>query len=170
MQNNFINCCKRGNSILLGVFYRPPSSGTDTIKELAKCLDLLNLPSRRKLSNVILTGDFNFPHIKWDEGQPIRNTMENEVTDSFLQVVENNFLFQHVEEATRITPTTSNILDLVFTTHPNAIFDVHIIPGISDHDAIVFTTHSCAKKQKYNARKMYQFSQADFVLTYTLLQ
>ena len=67
-----------------------------------------------------------------------------------------------MEEATRITPTTSNILDLVFTTHPNAIFDVHIIPGISDHDAIVFTTHSCAKKQKYNARKMYQFSQADF--------
>ena len=86
----------------------------------------------------MLTGDFNCPSLKWDEGLPIPiNVCANELTDTFIQFTENNFLHQHVEEPTRTTDTTSNIPDL-FTTIPNSVSDVNIIPGISDHDAILF--------------------------------
>ena len=42
-------------------------------------------------------------------------------------------LTQVVKEPTR----HNNILDLVFTTHPDLIQGTYVVPGLSDHGAVI---------------------------------
>ena len=113
-----------------------------------------------KICNVILTGDFNLPSLNWVNGYNV--TSENsELTKCFISIIENNFLYQHVSQPTRITDKTCNILDLLFTSHPSDICNVHVIPGISDHEAISFEicyTSKCELKKKHT----YFYSKANF--------
>ena len=74
-----------------------------------------------------------------------------------LSMIEVNCLFQHVIEPTRTTETSSNILDLVFSTEPSKVSDIHIVPGVSDHDAVIFRL-SCGKKQVVQEKKREKFT------------
>ena len=47
-------------------------------------------------------------------------------------------LEQFVTQVTR----NNHTLDLVFTTHPDLINDINVVPGISDHEAITFKISS----------------------------
>ena len=52
----------------------------------------------------------------------------------FLDSINDNGLEQLVLEPTR----GKNVLDLIFCSHPHIISDINIIPGMSDHEAILF--------------------------------
>jgi hypothetical protein len=45
-------------------------------------------------------------------------------------------LDQVVQEPTRVTETTANVLDLFFTNNSTLTNKVEVIPGISDHEAV----------------------------------
>ena len=144
---------KNRDSIFIGVFYRPPNSGVDIIDELSRSLTLLN-KSGIKYRNIILTGDFNMPKLKWVDGHPVPSD-NSELSQHMISLIECNFLFQHVTEPTRISESCSNILDLLFSSEPNIISSVYIIPGISDHNAVIFKC-ACGLQQMYSAkRKVY---------------
>ena len=51
----------------------------------------------------------------------------------FIDVINDTGLEQFVRFPTR----QNSVLDLVFSSHPR-ISDLDIVPGISDHDAIIF--------------------------------
>ena len=50
-----------------------------------------------------------------------------------LGIVDELTLTQVVEKPTR----SNNILDLVFTTHPDLIEGTYVVPGMSDHSAVI---------------------------------
>ena len=57
-----------------------------------------------------------------------------EINNSFLDLIDDNDLKQNVHEPTR----NKNMLDLVLSTYPAFISSVSIIPGTSDHGAVLF--------------------------------
>ena len=75
-------------------------------------------------------GDFNYPKINWDE-LDVGGDEED-----FSDLVQDNFLCQHVTQATRGT----NILDLVISSEEDLVSKLRIEPSIggSDHSSIDF--------------------------------
>jgi len=89
-----------------------------------------------ELPNTILSGDFNLPSINWDDGNGLLTshpTYGSELNNLFLDILDDVGLEKFVTSPTR----QESILDLVFSTYSN-ISGLRIIPGISDHEAVVF--------------------------------
>ena len=85
---------------------------------------------------VLVAGDFNFPDIAWMDGCGVAKpnpTYGCELNNLFLDISDNN-LEQFVYKPTR----NKNILNLVFSSYPALVSDISVIPGISDHDAVLF--------------------------------
>ena len=94
--------------ILAFMFYRPPNSNLDHLKELKKSL---RNASQFNFDQIIICGDFNLPDIDWSTG--IASTSES-LHNYFTKFVKENYLWQLVNFPTR----NKNILDLspVYTT------------------------------------------------------
>jgi len=67
---------------------------------------LFELISKASEGSLMLMGDFNFADINWCTPETVDDS------HPFLKCVNDNFLFQHVQNPTR----GKNILDLVFTS------------------------------------------------------
>ena len=115
---------KDGDDIYIGLCYRSPTASDEDVKSLFEQI--------KKFSNyqTIIMGDFNYGDINWKEMESGPNGKE------FLELVEDCFLFQHVELPTRGT----NILDLLISTEKNMIEEIEIKCPISnsDHNVLVF--------------------------------
>ena len=77
----------------------------------------------------------------------------------FLSIAKDNFLDQIVTEPTRTTETSFTTLDLFFT---NNINQVHVIPDISDHEAVFIESSLCPIKNSPAFRKIFQYRKADY--------
>ena len=75
------------------------------------------------------------------------------VNRSFLDVIEEHGLHQHVHELTRL----DNILDLLFTTNPNLVEHVKVYQGKSNHSVVTATINIRAKLNKKPPRKIFLF-------------
>ena len=128
-------------------FYRPPNTNTIPIVLLHETLRIL----QQSLSspNIIIGGDFNLPSVIWsDAGASIAPSPAygREINDLFLDLINDVSLEQLVFQPTR----QRNILDLVLSSHPDTISNVEVVPGMSDHEIIVFDINlyastSCTK-------------------------
>ena len=78
-----------------------------------------------------------------------------------LPIAKASFLEQNVTERTRITETTSNILDLFFTSNPTLINKVEVIPGIGDHEAVFIESSLRLMRAVTPPRKIYKYKNAD---------
>ena len=73
------------------------------------------------------------PGISWIDGQIKPNpTYGTDVNQSLLESINEFALDQLVTEPTR----GRNILNLIFSSHPESISNTEVIPGISDHEAV----------------------------------
>ena len=121
----------------IGVVYRPPTQ-TAAIDDLL--YREINYQITRHQHTVIM-GDFNLPDINWDNidvqsyytdrsGREQRQTS----SEKFIELMQNNFLIQNVNEPTRL----DNILDLVLSTEENLVQNVKVGEQIanSDHNII----------------------------------
>ena len=77
--------------LLAIVFYRPPDTDLNYIKQLKKSLQLVH--NTNKFDQVIICGDFNLPHIDWTTGIATTNDL---ITNYFTQTIKDNFLWQLV--------------------------------------------------------------------------
>ena len=146
-------------TILLGVFYRPPSQSLGPLQQLQHSLSSIS-DSR----SIVLCGDFNAPGIQWDTVSP---TYPSAVAKSLCDITLDHSLSQMVPEPTRI----NNLLDLVLTNNCELIQDVNVVDGIpgGDHDAVDFTIN-CGKRPVSQCRRLvYNFKKADWVLFKELL-
>jgi len=114
--------------------YRPPNSNVISITTLNNFL--FNISNESSLiPQILLAGDFNLPNISWLDGTGQINpnpTYGTDVNQSLLESINEFGLDQLVTEPTR----GENILDLIFSSHPESISNVEVIPGISDHEAV----------------------------------
>ena len=74
----------------------------------------------------------------------------------FGEVLDDNGLTQIVEEPTRL----DNTLDLIMTNRPNQINRTHVLPGISDHDAVFTELDIKPSRKKQVPRKVPLYKKA----------
>ena len=92
-----------------------------------------------KASHRLIVGDFNLREIDWES--ETSNANENHISSQFLEAVRDNFLYQHVKEATRMRENQrDSLLDLVFSNEENMIENIKHSPslGKSDHFILQF--------------------------------
>jgi hypothetical protein len=67
-----------------------------------------------------------------------------------------------VLEPTRITETQSNTLDLFLTNNTILVNQVRVIPGISDHEAVVIESNLRPIKKLGITREVWQYRKEDY--------
>ena len=139
----------------MGIFYRPPKSGSEPLEKLEGVLEsIIDKPDKKHL---ILGGDFNCPSIDW-QNLSVRPGGAEPVAQNKLLDIHNKFAISQVQ----MEPTRGeNNLDLFFTTNQLLVKNSTVVPGISDHDMVVT---DCELRPIYNRpkpRKTFQFSKAN---------
>ena len=125
-------------SLYLCSFYRPPNNNVTPITKLNDFLSSVFYNESPQLPQILLAGDFNLPSISWIDGQIKPNpTYGTDVNQSLLGSINEFALDQLVTESTR----GRNILDLIFSFHPESISKIEVIPGISDHEAVYVNSY-----------------------------
>ena len=150
--------------LLFSVFYRPPNAGEAFLESFKNFLDVT---SNTGVTDVVITGDFNFPCMDWSTGSA---TVTDNLTESFCEILDDNFLIQTNHYVTRFKDTGSaissgNILDLVLTNNDALIVDTSVYPNSfdSDHLPVCFSIKSKFKRPSNNTtRKLYCYDKADF--------
>ena len=144
------------------VIYRPPDTTlnafTRIIKELENILECIKPPE----PNIIITGDFNFPFIKWIrkpcngcrwEYIPGASASRDEKSQfiKLILLLDKFNLIQSIEEPTR----GNNTLDLVFTNNIDIFIDIGVTKSLlSDHSIIeISTSYKDNQKVEYERTK-----------------
>ncbi|XP_020606237.1 uncharacterized protein LOC110044991, partial [Orbicella faveolata] len=108
-------------------------------------------------NNIIVSGDFNAPDISWDT----EYSSQSPASDRLLEIIDDHDLSQLVKEPTRRVRNTQNILDLILSNNSNIIENISVVPGISDHDIVLFTVNTSCRRKKNVKRKIYIRKKAD---------
>ena len=122
-------------AVIIGVVYRCPNI---TKQNNEKIHNAINEVSK---GDCIIMGDFNLGNIKWDTLQ------STGVEDStFVCLVQDNFLTQHVLEPTR----AARVLDIVLSSQKEFVDNVEIQEplGSSDHNQLHFNINIKSDKAK----------------------
>ena len=75
----------------------------------------------------------------------------NGIKEKVLDIMDQFNLTQVVQEPTR----QNNILDLVFTTQPDLIKGSYVVPGMSDHNAVIWDINFKTKPSLNPPRSVY---------------
>ena len=123
---------------LINTWYRPPNSHFqlfDSYEEIVKNMDIEN-------KEMVLVGDFN---CDWSTESSNSNIQKNRLAD-----IANLFqLDQQINEPTRVTKTTSTLIDLAFSNRPELVVDSGVEHlGISDHSLFVEKFRFPVRNQK----------------------
>jgi hypothetical protein len=151
--------CKR---ILVGSYYRPEHTDLDYIEKFG---DSLRKASEKSSGHIWIGGDFNLPGINWDRemGSTLKpGDKYRPISEKFLEIVNDNFLVQVVDQPTRIQGNTANTIDLFLTNNPTLVNKVDTLPGISDHEAVFLEISVRPKLNKQPRRKVHLYNKADW--------
>ena len=145
--------------LYIGSFYRSPTANHDQyqiLEELNRSLELLT--SHQSLPNIILCGDFNLPDSDWGTYEVVDQPQyPAKLTNCALDIIWDNFLTQVNEEPTRF----DKILDLVLTTEPDNVQYVSVVPGMSDHEAVITGIARKPFRLKNAKRTVYIYKRAN---------
>lgn len=114
-----------GNGLMLVVvIYQSPNSDVINFGHLC---NLMNLALCSSASHVLVTGNFNMPHIDWTS----RTVASQSSKDHFLDLVDDLFLSQHTNFPTRVRERqVPSLLDLVLTNDENYISGITSFPSL----------------------------------------
>ena len=137
-------CSVKSINTIIASVYRPPPSHANAIFDLPSFKNLLSFlqeqieKNRNDRSVIIITGDFNFPNIQWDQSSQTSVTGKpTEAEELFLTFLEDNLLCQYITQPTR----DMNILDLFLTNNPNLVLQSNSTPTpLSDHNIVTVQT------------------------------
>jgi len=122
-----------GNKPLcLCYFYRQPNNNITPIAILN------NFLSENDSPQILLAGDFNTPSVSWIDGtgqiSPNPDLYGIDDNLSLLETINEFELDQLVTEPTH----GGNILDLIFSSHPESAINIEVVPGVLDDEAVYF--------------------------------
>ena len=151
---------KRSKSLFFASFYRPIKNDINSLVELwfLISLRLLNFGYKLNTNNVIVAGDFNAPDLKWKDHD---ETNCSSSSGPPLGIIKEHGLTQLVHEPTRRQGEAHSIIDLVLTNSDKIINNVRVIPGISNHDMVLFEINLACRQKKPVKRKIYIGKRAD---------
>ena len=137
-----INCSSTSPDFTIALFYRPPNSGFDPLDMLFSALCNIFVSSSPVF---YLVGDFNINFL--DVPTPLYHKL--------ISVVSSFNLTQIVSEPTRVTPTSSTLIDLIFVSSTVKIMACSTVPPLSnaDHFGIWFSVES--KLSKRSSTELY---------------
>ena len=142
--------------ILLGCMYKSPNSSKENVQNM---IDTIKNDNLQKYDIICITGDFNYPKVKWNG----MNTGDNEI---FVESLKDAYLTQKVEYPTRNVrlDQQANIVDLVLINDENLIPNIiHCNPlGASDHDVLLFQINAPRKKKKKTTEKKFNLSKGNY--------
>lgn len=139
-------------SVVIGLFYRPPGSPIDTLHNLSHFMLSHNLQH----GNLLLMGDFNVPGIDW-------SSLNYSGSDTAIgcELITQSLsldLTQIVHSPTRLTA----ILDLVFVNSRLMQYvTCDIIDGISDHKGVLVSIPCSLPKPRTVYTTFHDFNRAD---------
>ena len=150
--------CEKLGKIGLLLCYRPPSDFSDEF--LSNLRISLHRCSEANFKNLCLLGDLNMPNIDWNRMVPSRySAFDTEICNLFqeLNLIQSNF-----------NPSTKhgNILDVILTTFPQRIFNVHCEEDVidSDHYSLFFSMAvEVLAKSKVVNRLVYDYKRTNFI-------
>ena len=145
--------------LFIGSFYRPPNDNPESLIRLHQ--EVSKLTERTTLPNIILTGDFNMPHINWETSTINKGNNKPQYglqpNLQLLELINTNVLIQM-----QLSPSRGdNILDLVLATLPDQITKVETVPGMSDHEAISVTLGIAKMYKRKKPRTVYLYKRGD---------
>ena len=111
--------------------YRAPDLSHNQCLEM--CNEIREVKDKFKKSVFWLSGDFNLPDIDWNLNTITGHQYSNPINQLFLDLINDLGLSQTVDKPTRGT----NILDLFFSNNLDLIQKSSVVPGVSDHDAVL---------------------------------
>ena len=149
---------RNSRRLVIGSFYRPPGDGHKPVDQLNAGLHQLSQTYKNNRNTTfILGGDFNVPHINWEDGS-VRQCNDRKTHEAVLGALRDNHLTQMQLEPTRL----GNILDLMCTNKPGLVKAVTTIPGISDHEAVIADHNIRPEYRKKLPRKVHKYKEADW--------
>ena len=131
------------------VVYRPPKTKSQEFDVIMNKIQEIFNNLQKPDPTVILSGDFNFPFVKWKRlpnnscsWEYIPNTnatsKEKEQFEKLMSICNNQCMLQIIEEPTR----EKNTLDLIFTNETNLITTIEVNKSkLSDHNLIEISTN-----------------------------
>ena len=140
---------------LLCTVYRPPNDSTEFWELFQQSLDMAK---QSNITSLVITGDLNA-----DPGSPNGRILS--------QLVETNNLVMHIDEPTRITPSSKSILDQFISNIPLYVRNARVEAPVStnDHCSIGIDILFRIDKAKSYHRLMWDFKNANFDEFRTLL-
>lgn len=142
-------------------FYGPQNNKSKVVDDLTESLSKLLNKNGKKYPNVVIGGDFNFPDINW-ESWSATNIKTASAHNKFLNFLLENSLSQLQTKIPR--PISNSVLDLIATTCPQLITNIEVVPGISDHNIVLFDINLKPKTQSKPPHKVYNFKRANIEL------
>lgn len=142
------------SDFLLGVFYRPPDF-VDFVPAFSDVLSLIR--SRFPNKQLVILGDFNYPGIEWNI--PYGSTNEE---SSFIDTCLKFGLCQLISEPTRVTSSSSSLLDLILTTDPDLFGPISFPTSLSDHKAIYVPLRLTCQRNRPKKKTIRLYDKANF--------
>ena len=139
--------------ISLGVFYRPPNSSINCLLDLQTALDTVLSSSQNP--EMVLVGDFNIPEFDWNTDCA---SVDSPNATFLSDITHDTFLFQLVKDPTR----NGNILDLVFVTSLDLVYDLKVGLPFSDHNSISMLLSRKSFSGRKSQKLSYSFKKADW--------
>ena len=142
----------------INAFYRPPNESNESHTEFLVETELIltrlnNHPSHNK----IIASDLNFGNCfsKFPilPPKPLDSTAP--------QLFASHGFKELIDIPTRITETTTSLIDLIFVTNQDFIQKHGTLPKIADHDGVFVSFHCSQTKQKPITRIIYDYKNAD---------
>ncbi len=142
--------------LLVAVCYRAPND----YEFLTQFKIIADAASQDKYFLTLITGDFNYPGIRWVDGSGFVNS-DIGVEYEFTNLLSDAFLYQLVDAPTRGV----NTIDLVLSSNVDLVDTVFVenTNGLpSDHKSISFNLFRLPKLNNQPSRYTYDFKNADF--------
>ena len=151
----FVELTVKNTKVALGVIYKPPKIPYGVFATIQESLAYITT----KYEHTIITGDFNTNFLQ-PESYPT----------SFFQVnvIEPFGLSQIIKEPTRVTATSSTLIDLMLVSNLDNVKKSGVVdvPGISDH-CLVYLAYAVRKPKfvpkTFTRRDFKNFSQEAFI-------
>ena len=160
---------KGKDKLLCGCIYRSPTKEKEkTASTTLKVSEIVNEAVQRNNSHLLICGDFNYPEIDWVNEHVNESTP---VISPFIQVIQDNNLYQHVTEPTRYRHNQEpSLLDLILTNEEGMLSELIHKTGLgeSDHECLHFYLSCYADVKNHSNRKNYH--KGDYVTIRNRLQ
>ena len=155
------------NNITFSVnaFYRPPS---DLIQDENVFLETSEriLLKLHNLPNPIIASDLNFGNCYSKYPLLLPKSLDDRAPDLF----ENYGMCQLIDIPTRVTDSTTSLIDLFFVKNKDLVLCHGTLPKIADHDGILCSFNVIKSKEQVRTKTIYDFQNVELVGLLTFIK